>query len=531
MLLKGLQGTQYHLDPTPIGGGGEGDIHRIRGMVGMVVKVYKPGAFTRELSEKLMVMLSNPPSDAVLSQVAWPRDLVSSDDRTKWGFVMPELFINAELGEIYKYPSVLPLSYQHKVQLAQNICVVIAEVHKAGYVFGDFNPRNIGLDKNTGLVSFLDTDTYHVFDPASGSTYRCNVCAPGYAAPELLERCSDHVAMHPADSKEAYAKTPLPTFTQETDNFALAIHVFKLLMNGYTPFGGIIESASVSQSSPGVGDSAVRRDSYCYKPGYKHQSVAILPLETLPDEIGNLFTRAFINGKTDPGQRPNAAEWYEALGRFELTLTTCTKNPLHQYDRKNSACPLCVADTRFGAVTGQAVTAPTAIRASSIQAPPLQVPLTQKSSPGYTSINPQAQSSQGANTAPIDLIRASRQRIRKLSTLFSLLLWGCALIGYVVISYNLGYTTLGFEAANMSSAWIIFVFAGAIASGVELLFSERERDVLIKTIDLRELKSGSGVEVELREYKDKLNRKIKILIVIFVLLLIASLMVLTVPFG
>ena len=63
----------------------------------------------------------------------------------------------------------------------------------------------------------------------TGGTYRCNVCAPGYAAPELLQKCSDYVAQKPSASKNAYAETPLPTFTQETDNFALAIHVFKLL--------------------------------------------------------------------------------------------------------------------------------------------------------------------------------------------------------------------------------------------------------------------------------------------------------------
>ena len=112
MVVKGLHGMQYQLDPTPIGSGGEGDIYRVRGMAGKVVKIYKPGAFTPELSDKLMVMIKNPPSDGVLSQVAWPIDLVSSDNRDNWGFVMPELSINDELGEIYKYPSALPLSYQ-----------------------------------------------------------------------------------------------------------------------------------------------------------------------------------------------------------------------------------------------------------------------------------------------------------------------------------------------------------------------------------------------------------------------------------
>ena len=37
-----------------------------------------------------------------------------------------------ELGEIYKYPSTLPLSTKQKLNIAQNICVVISEVHQAG---------------------------------------------------------------------------------------------------------------------------------------------------------------------------------------------------------------------------------------------------------------------------------------------------------------------------------------------------------------------------------------------------------------
>ena len=347
-MVTGKNGITYRLDTTPIGSGGEGDV--FHAYITKVAKVYKPGVMTKELENKLEIMIANPPSDSVLSQVAWPLDTIYDDNGQCKGFIMSELSVNAELGEIYKYPSTLPISVHQKINIAQNICVVISEVHKAGYIFGDFNPRNIGLDKNTGLVSFLDTDTYHVVDPNGETTYRCNVCAPGYAAPELLEKCSNYVVENPAASQSAYAQTPLPTFTQETDNFALAIHIFKLLMNGYTPFGGIIETASVSQSSPGVGDATVRRDSYCYKPGYKPQSVAIPDLGAFPDEIVDLFTRAFIAGKNDPKQRPSAVEWHLALSNYAKSLVTCQNNVLHHYDEKNDVCPYCEADKRFGAV-------------------------------------------------------------------------------------------------------------------------------------------------------------------------------------
>lgn len=56
---------------------------------------------------------------------------------------------------------------------------------------------------------------------------------------EWQHREYDHIAKHPMDAKCAYEKTPLDTFTKETDYFALAIHIFKLLNNGFTPFNGI----------------------------------------------------------------------------------------------------------------------------------------------------------------------------------------------------------------------------------------------------------------------------------------------------
>ena len=338
---------QYQLDSALLSDGGEGEIYRVHSKGDKkVAKIYKSGVTTNELEDKLKIMLNHPPSNTVLKQVAWPLDAVYGSSRQFSGFIMPELSINAELGDIYKYPSQLDISMQQKIKIAENICVVISEVHKAGYVFGDFNPRNIGLDMKSGIVSFLDTDTYHVLDQSRGKTYRCNVCAPGYAAPELLEACSAHVSANPGDKNNVYANTPLPTFTRNTDNFALAIHIFKLLMNGYTPYGGIIESASASLASPGTGDAAVRRDNYCFKPGYKPQSAAIPTPDSLPAEVRNLFTRAFINGKRDPRQRPSAFEWHGALVQYEKNLVTCPNNSLHQYDKKNKACPLCAAGCR-----------------------------------------------------------------------------------------------------------------------------------------------------------------------------------------
>ena len=73
MTLTGQNKTKYSLEQTPIDSGGEGDIYR--GFITKIIKVYKPGVVTQELTNKLKIMIKHPPSESVLSQVAWPLDI------------------------------------------------------------------------------------------------------------------------------------------------------------------------------------------------------------------------------------------------------------------------------------------------------------------------------------------------------------------------------------------------------------------------------------------------------------------------
>ncbi|GAP40236.1 hypothetical protein [Flexilinea flocculi] len=341
-MVQGLNRQQYQLEGQPFSNGGEGEIYNISNQPNQVAKIYHSDRVSPELESKLKIMVNRPPSQAVLAQVAWPIDVLYETSGQFCGFIMPRLNIDVALKELYEYPpqKYKNVSISQKICVAQNICAVISEVHKAGYVFGDFNPLNIGVNLVTGKVAFLDTDSYHILDQKTGNTYRCIVCLDGYVAPELLKACENY-------PKDAYATAPLPTFTQQTDNFALAIHIFKLLMNGYTPYNGIAETAQDSTASPGVGNNAIKHDNYCFKPGNKPQAVAVPPIDTLPEEIADLFTRAFMLGKLDPKQRPNAVEWHAALGRYEQSLQTCPSHNAHQYRNGLPTCPWCAADQRY----------------------------------------------------------------------------------------------------------------------------------------------------------------------------------------
>ena len=334
---------RYILEQKAFKQGGEGSVYNVANSQNdnIIAKIYHPKVLTAELAAKIKYMASNPPSASILDQIAWPKDCLYDNAGHFVGFIMPKLKIDAELGELYKYPARnIKLNNDQKVVLAINICRVIAEVHKAGYVFGDFNPCNIGVNLSKGNVAFLDTDSYHIYDKANNKLYRCVVCATGYVAPELIKQCKG------TDFKSA----PLPTFTQETDRFALAIHIFKLLFNGMTPYNGIPEGERASQASPGLGNVAIERDSYCFKPGNKPQSMATPPMEAFPDELQELFTRAFIVGRYDAKLRPTAEEWDRALTNYRSQLVQCGNDPLHYFYNKLASCPYCEADQRYNTV-------------------------------------------------------------------------------------------------------------------------------------------------------------------------------------
>ena len=374
MILQGLSSQKYQLDTKPFSIGGEGDIYNVTNVATIVAKIYHADRITKELENKLKIMVKRPPSSGVFTQVAWPLDVIYDSNNQLCGFIMPKLNITEELLELYKYP---PQKYKnittrHKIIIAENICAVISEVHKAGYVFGDFNPRNIGVNLNTGTVAFLDTDSYHIYDRDTNSTYRCKVCLDGYVAPELLKACENY-------PKDAYATVPLPTFTKETDNFALAIHIFKLLMNGYTPYNGIKEADSASVGAPGVGNNAVKQNSYCFRPGNKPQAVAVPRLDALPQEITDLFTRAFMDGRIDPKQRPAAIEWHSALTKYENSLKTCASNNAHQYKNSLTSCPWCEADERYANLLAPAIGQKT------FSAPVIPTPTPSSVNTGYNS--------------------------------------------------------------------------------------------------------------------------------------------------
>lgn len=337
MILKGKGGIQYNLEQNPFAQGGEGKVFNIIGKPNLVAKLYKNGLNDLQKEKKLLAMTNNPPSQEVMSQIAWPQDVLY-DNNVFVGFVMPKLKINEDLNVIYeygpssKYPNV---PWSNKIIIAKNLCAVLDAVHEANHVVGDLNPKNISVDPNTGHIIFVDTDSYHIED--NGSIYRCNVGMPEYLPVEIQKKM-----------KSGLTNAPLPTFTKASDNFALAIHIFQLLMNGTHPFSCRVLPSQSSVVYPQPSDNILNGDFPFVNPKSGTSIPAFAPpFKILPDEMQQLFKRAFVNGHTNPDDRPSPVEWYNALTNLEKQLKKCNKVNHHEYYNKLGQCPWCEADSNF----------------------------------------------------------------------------------------------------------------------------------------------------------------------------------------
>ena len=339
MIYKGKGGIEYNLNSSPFAQGGEGMIFDILGKPNLVAKLYKNGLNNIEKEKKLIAMVDNPPDKNVMDQISWPVDVLYDYNKTFVGFIMHKLKINEELNVIYeygdsaKYPDT---PWSSKIVIAKNLCVVLNAVHEAGHVVGDLNPKNISVDPSTGHVIFVDTDSYHIED--SGVVYRCNVGMPEYLPVEIQNKM-----------KGGLSSCPLPTFSEHTDNFALAVHIFQLLMNSCHPFSCRVLPSQASVAFPQPTDNILNGVFPFMQPKAGTAIPIFAPgIDVLPKEIQEMFKRAFIEGHTNPSRRPNPVEWHTALTKLEKELVKCKKIGHHVYYKKLNNCPWCEVDAKFG---------------------------------------------------------------------------------------------------------------------------------------------------------------------------------------
>jgi len=287
---------------------------------------------------KIEAMLANPPANvriqlagALHSQLAWPSAILTTPSGRDLGYLMPltDLSKSFSLDHYYdqtllrklKSPSECALSF--KLEIARNLCLLVADLHDHNHCFIDMKPQNIRVLLGSHGVTLLDCDGFSIAG-SDGKRYPAELLSSDYISPE------------------AYRNKTLPSqLGEEQDRYALAVILFQLLNGGTHPFQGIINESGITAAT---NDEKAEQGLYPHgiKPDPRitprPQSIHFL----LDDGIRALFNAAFI-GRVN--QRPTARDWAHLLDTLlrSKALTRCDKEPfdLGHMRFAGKPCPAC----------------------------------------------------------------------------------------------------------------------------------------------------------------------------------------------
>lgn len=349
MLYYGQNGRTYELDRA-IKSGGEGIVHSIQGNPYSVAKIYKPERIAdpqllESTRDKILAMLAMRFNPRVRGRVvvAWPEDALFDRRGVFQGFVMSKIQDMKSLIWASR-PSdrdiLWPNGYRwrYSMAIAFNLAWTIECLHSAGIVVGDMNTNNILINAK-GMVTLIDADSFNI------QPYKCIVGFPEVLPPEL-------------QGKDL--RKPVNAFSEKTDCFSLAIHIFSVLCNNCHPFGCLdYNKAHGSSSTPQIQGNILK--GYCPYVGVSRGRTVddALDMDVFPSELRYLFDRAFHYDSSTAvkrstiANRPSAAEWRNALGNLYDDLyqssgvAICRGNPLHEYPKfYKKGCPWCAIEQR-----------------------------------------------------------------------------------------------------------------------------------------------------------------------------------------
>ena len=262
---------------SPLGSGGEAAVYAVNNGPDLVAKVYHPGNTIRggrltELGQrkeqKLTAMIENaPPTRDADGNVAlsWPQDILyyygGRYDGLMAGFTMPTIDIG-QYRDIFNYynPAMrrklnetlaqkglrVPTKGEDLENLLnvviRNILTILGSIHSRGYVIGDVNESNILVDYG-GRVAFVDSDSFQVRDRRNGIVHRSSVGKEDFLSPRVIDLTTGtcDLARCPSGKPAGRHNREFLCFDREAedDSFAIAVILFKLLMNGAHPLDSI----------------------------------------------------------------------------------------------------------------------------------------------------------------------------------------------------------------------------------------------------------------------------------------------------
>ncbi len=281
-----------------LGEGGEGAVYLVEGDPGSVMKVWHPGRTPRDADVKIRHLVNNPvvPDLGATWHITWPQSMIM-EDGVIVGYTMSILnpdefwepivdYYNRRAAESTGVAQGRDLRIDDRVRMARNLAMGFRAVHRAGYVIGDVNEKNVEVNRQND-IAMVDCDSYGFTDAATGRTFSNRMARPEFQSPE---------------AQGNYANR-----TQNHDLFGLAVIIFHLL-TGYHPY-----TVTNQPNYPLPGD---RISAWLFPPARGGNVTAPDQYneawDSLTDQQKELFLRCF--DKTCEGQpRPAPEEWVEAL--------------------------------------------------------------------------------------------------------------------------------------------------------------------------------------------------------------------------
>lgn len=214
------------------------------------------------------------------------------------------------------------------------ICLsrTIQRMHNAGLAHSDLSENNVLIDPTSGRSLVIDVDALVVtglFPPEV-------LGSKGYIAPEILATrnlpIDDPKRKHPS---------------AETDKHSLAVMIYKYLMERHPLEGKRIFIGATADEVDHLtyGSKAI----YCESlenSNNRPKGDNYLPSTILGKKIADMFHRAFVDGITNPMNRPLSGEWENTLSWVSDNMVKCGNTNCDYgwfvfLNEKNSNCPYC----------------------------------------------------------------------------------------------------------------------------------------------------------------------------------------------
>lgn len=279
--------------------GGEGTIYPLTDRADILVKCYHDDILHKNrktLRDKLQAMVEvhqqfgNP-------NLSWPLLSVFNAQGEWIGYAMRRVSgVKMHcLAHAILYKKHFPnLTRVELVQILLNLVTQVEQLHQQGVMIGDYNLNNFMCDPQTLQVGLIDCDSYQV--QLAGVRYPCPV-----GSPDLTPK--EHHGMNYAD----VVRNP------QSEVFSLAIILFKCLMLGRHPYDVVggedpVSNLKAGNFPYGKGNSGIPKGDW-----YNIWS-------HMPYRLKSLFVSTFVEGATDPQQRPSLADWKQALQLYQTEL-------------------------------------------------------------------------------------------------------------------------------------------------------------------------------------------------------------------